>query len=67
MLMALPFEKREFESWYQALKAGILTPDQVAVLQKMVDDDETDSLEKAAQLLDWQETVIDPDEHMYGF
>ena len=65
--MALPYEKREFESWHRALKEDKLTPAQVAVLQKMVDDGEAESLEKAALLLDWQETVIDPDEHMYGF
>ncbi len=65
--MASPHEKKEFESWQRALSANQLEPEQVAVLQQMVDEDEVDSLEKAAQMLDWQETVIDPDEHMYGF
>ena len=65
--MALPYEKREFESWYQALQKDLLEPDQIAVLQKMVDDEEAETLVAAAQLLDWQETVIDPDEHLYGF
>ena len=65
--MALPYEKREFESWYQALQEDLLEPDQIAVLQKMVDEEEAETLVAAAQLLDWQETVIDPDEHMYGF
>ena len=27
---------------------------------------QVENLERAAHLLDWQETVIDPDEHMYG-
>ncbi len=65
--MASPHEKKEFESWLRALSQHQLEPEQVAVLQQMVDDGEAESLEKAAQLLDWQETVIDPDEHMYGF
>ncbi len=65
--MASPHERKEFESWQRALSQHQLEPEQVAVLQQMVDDDEVDSLEKAAQMLDWQETVIDPDEHMYGF
>ncbi len=65
--MASPHEKKEFESWQRALSQHQLEPEQVAVLQQMVDEDEVDSLEKAAQMLDWQETVIDPDEHMYGF
>ncbi len=64
--MARPNEKKEFDSWHKALQENKLKPDQLAVLQKMIDDGEAETLEKAAQLLDWQETVIDPDEHMYG-
>ncbi len=65
--MASPHERKEFQSWQRALSENQLDPEQVAVLQQMVDEGEADSLEKAAELLDWQETVIDPDEHMYGF
>lgn len=65
--MAFAHEKREFNSWVQALRAKILTPEQIEVLQGMVDDGQVPSLEQAAQLLDWQESTIDPDEHMYGF
>ena len=65
--MAFIHEQREFDSWIQALQAGILTPEQLAVLQAMVDDGEADTLARAAQLLDWQDSVIDSDEHMYGF
>ncbi|MCB0060966.1 MAG: hypothetical protein KDE19_02580 [Caldilineaceae bacterium] len=65
--MAFIHEEREFTSWIQALEADILTPEQLAVLQEMIDDGEADTLERAAQLLDWQESVIDHDEHMYGF
>lgn len=65
--MASPHEKKAFESWHHALSENQLEPEQVAVLQQMVEEGEADTLEKAAQLLDWQESVIDPDEHMYGF
>ena len=65
--MAFIHEQREFTSWEQALQAEILTPEQIAVLQEIVDDGEANTLARAAQLLDWQESVIDSDEHMYGF
>ena len=65
--MAAPGENKEFESWQEALAENELTPQQVAVLQEMVDTGQAESLEAAAQFLDWQESVIDPDEHMYGF
>jgi hypothetical protein len=64
--MARTYDKSEFESWHQALKEKKLNPEQLAVLQNMVDDGLAETLERAAQLLDWQETVIDPLEHMYG-
>jgi hypothetical protein len=65
--MASPHEKKEFDSWHKALKDNKLKPKQLAVLQKMVDEGQVETLERAALLLDWQESVIDPDEHMYGF
>ena len=65
--MARPGEKYEFESWHRALSQNKLDSEQEAVLQKMVDDGQADNLEAAAQLLDWQDAIIDPDEHMYGF
>jgi hypothetical protein len=33
----------------------------------MVEDGEAETVEAAAARLDWQDTVIMPDEHMYGF
>jgi hypothetical protein len=60
-------EEFHFKSWRQALAAGRLSQDQLAVLERMVQDGEADSLEAAAARLDWQDTVINPDEHMYGF
>ena len=65
--MASHNEERTFNSWFQALKAEILTPEQTVVLQQMVDEGKADDLERAAQLLDWQESVINSTEHMYGF
>ena len=60
-------EDYEFKSWRQALADRRLTQDQLAVLQKMVQDGEADTVEAAAARLDWQDTVINPEEHMYGF
>jgi hypothetical protein len=57
----------QFKSWRQALAGKRLTRDQLAVLEKMVEDGEADTVEAAAARLDWQDTVINPDEHMYGF
>ena len=65
--MANPHEKKEFDSWHRALLEKKLDPEQLATLQQMVDEGQVESLERAALLLDWQESVIDPDEHMYGF
>jgi len=55
------------KSWSQALAQGRLSPEQMEVLQRMVKDGEADTIEAAAARLDWQDTVINPDEHMYGF
>ena len=60
-------DEYQFKSWRQALAENQLTGDQLAVLQKMVEDGEAESVEAAAARLDWQDTVINPDEHMYGF
>jgi len=55
------------KSWAPALAQNNLSPEQRAVLETMVSDGQAETLEAAAALLDWQETVIHPDEHMYGF
>ena len=60
-------EESSFKSWRQALAENLLTRDQLSVLESMVRDGEAASLEAAAAKLDWQDTVINPDEHMYGF
>ena len=64
--MASIDEKQEFSSWSLALQAGALTEMQVGTLQQLVDDGKADSLEEAARFLDWQDSVIDPTEHLYG-
>lgn len=65
--MASIGEEREFDSWLQALQEQTLSPEQIAVLQQMVDQGDAETLERAAYLLDWQESIIDPVEHLYGF
>ena len=60
-------EEFQFKSWRVALAEKQLTADQLAVLEKMVEDGEADTVEAAAVKLDWQDTVINPEEHMYGF
>ncbi|HYR82895.1 MAG TPA: hypothetical protein VE422_02335 [Terriglobia bacterium] len=57
----------EIKSWAQGLAQDKLSPEQRAVLETMVSDGQAETLEAAAAMLDWQETVIQPDEHMYGF
>ncbi|MFN8445958.1 MAG: hypothetical protein U0175_34525 [Caldilineaceae bacterium] len=59
--------ERGFTSWVQALRDKLLNEDQLAVLQEMVDQGEVDTLERAAQLLDWHEMMVDRPQHMYGF
>ncbi|MFN8492430.1 MAG: hypothetical protein U0350_32815 [Caldilineaceae bacterium] len=65
--MAQIGEQREFESWVKALKEHKLTPEQIALLQEMVDKGKASDLARAAQLLDWHESVVNPTEHLYGF
>ena len=60
-------EEYQFKSWRQALAENQLSREQLAVLEKMVEDGEANTVEAAAARLDWQDTVINPDEHMYGF
>jgi len=60
-------DEAQFKSWRQALAENRLTRDQFSVLEKMVEDGEAASIEAAAARLDWQDTVLNPDEHMYGF
>jgi hypothetical protein len=57
----------DFNSWQRSLAEGTLTTEQMAVLKDMVDCGQVESIETAAKMLDWQDSVIDPPEHMYGF
>lgn len=56
-----------FKSWRQALEANILTPVQIETLQDMVDKGQAKDLMAAAVMLDWQDGVMQPAEHLYGF
>ncbi len=57
----------QFKSWELALAENRLTPEQMKVLQDMVGKDNVDSIQTAAKMLDWQDSIINKDEHMYGF
>ena len=59
--------ERPFRSWQKALEENALSPEQLKVLQDMVGMESVDSIETAAKMLDWQDSIIHPDEHMYGF
>ena len=60
-------ENQNFRSWQRALAEGTLTPEQLKTLKDMVDSGQVDSVETAAKMLDWQDSIIDPEEHMWGF
>lgn len=55
------------KSWHQALEQGILTKEQLAVLEDMVKQGEAATIDAAASMLDWQDAIINKPEHMYGF
>jgi hypothetical protein len=56
-----------FKSWRVALEQGVLSEEQLLVLREMVAQHQAETIEEAASMLDWQDSVIDPPEHMYGF
>jgi hypothetical protein len=60
-------EQGKITSWRQALDNGILTSQQIAVLEEMVKEGQAESIQAAASMLDWQDTIINKPEHMYGF
>lgn len=66
-IMDKPAEQGKFKSWRQALEQGILSADQIAVLDDMVKQGQADTLEAAASILDWQDAIINKPDHMYGF
>ena len=59
--------QEQFKSWEHALAENRLTPEQMKVLQDMVGKENVDSIQTAAKMLDWQDSIINKDEHMYGF
>jgi hypothetical protein len=61
-----PLPPEKFSSWQSALEQGLLTPKLVAALQTMVDEGQAKTLDEAASILDLQETIIHPSEHMWG-
>jgi hypothetical protein len=61
-----PLPPEEFSSWQSALEQSRLKPAQVTVLQTMVDEGHAKTLDDAASILDLQEIIIHPPEHMWG-
>jgi len=61
-----PLPPEEFSRWQSALEGSLLKPKQSAVLQTMVNDGHANTLKDAASILDLQETIIHPAEHMWG-
>jgi hypothetical protein len=61
-----PTAPADFQSWELALAQGRLKPEQFATLQTMVDEARAKTLEEAASILDLEETIIHPAEHMWG-
>jgi hypothetical protein len=61
-----PLPPEQFSSWQSALQQSLLKPKQVAALQAMVDEGQAKTLDEAASILDLQETIIHPPEHMRG-
>jgi hypothetical protein len=60
-------DERPIQSWHQALTQGLLTKEQLAVLEEMVQQGEAENVDAAASMLDWQDAIINKPEHMYGF
>ena len=61
-----PLPPETFSSWQSALEHNLLKPEQIAVLQTMVDEGHAKTLDGAAAILDLQETILHPPEHMWG-
>jgi hypothetical protein len=59
--------ERAFKSWLQALRDNQLKPADLEILQEIVNEGKVDTLERAAQLLDWHDMMVDRPQHMYGF
>ena len=60
-------DQTPIKSWRLALDQGILTKEQVAVLDDMVKQGQAENIAAAASMLDWQDAIINKPEHMYGF
>ena len=60
-------ERPPFINWQRGLADNTLTPEQLMTLQDMVASGQAKDVHNAAAILDWQDSIIDPEEHMYGF
>jgi hypothetical protein len=60
-------EHQHFINWQRGLAENTLSSVQLQTLQDMVDSGQAKDVQNAAAILDWQDSIIDPEEHMYGF
>ena len=60
-------DRDKFKSWRQALDHGLLTAEQITLLDGMINEGQAETREAAADMLDWQDAIINKPEHMYGF
>jgi len=61
-----PTPPADFPSWELALTQRRLKPEQLTTLLTMVDEGKARTLKEAASILDLEETIIHPAEHMWG-
>jgi hypothetical protein len=61
-----PLPPEVFANWESALEENLLKPKQIEALQTMVDEGRAATLADAASILDLQESIIHPPEHMWG-
>ena len=61
-----PTPPADFPSWERALTEGRLKHEQCVTLQTMVDEGKAKSMKEAASILDLEETIHHPAEHMWG-
>ena len=60
-------DRDKFKSWRQALDHGLLETQQIALLDEIIKEGQAENREAAADMLDWQDAIINKPEHMYGF
>ncbi len=62
-----PANNEVFASWRRALAEQKLSPQQLEILEDMVSQGQAKSVEAAAEMCDWRDNILNPEEHMWGF